>query len=185
VLPLATATRGFVSPAPLVLGPQAVQMHPIASVEFREELAVAQRSASALPAIAAKPAGPLARMRTAATAAAPAQAIEISTPGNPALHGRLDLPRPGVQTLHHVQPSAVPAMPPAAVAPALSVSREPETVQQVVQPAGAGAAAGGGEARSDAELDELAARLYDRFRSRLRMELLVSRERAGMATDLR
>lgn len=35
------------------------------------------------------------------------------------------------------------------------------------------------------ELDELAARLYDRLRSRLRTELLVDRERAGMLTDFR
>lgn len=37
----------------------------------------------------------------------------------------------------------------------------------------------------DAELDELATRLYDRLRSRLRTELLVDRERAGLLTDFR
>jgi hypothetical protein len=36
-----------------------------------------------------------------------------------------------------------------------------------------------------AQLDELAARLYDRLRSRLRTELLVDRERAGLLTDFR
>ena len=35
------------------------------------------------------------------------------------------------------------------------------------------------------DLDELATRLYDRLRSRLRIELLVDRERAGMLTDFR
>ena len=40
-------------------------------------------------------------------------------------------------------------------------------------------------ARSDQELDALAHELYDRLRSRLRMELLVDRERAGLVTDLR
>jgi len=35
------------------------------------------------------------------------------------------------------------------------------------------------------DLDELSARLYDRLRSRLRMELLVDRERAGLLTDFR
>lgn len=35
------------------------------------------------------------------------------------------------------------------------------------------------------DLDELAGRLYDRVRSRLRLELLVDRERAGLLTDFR
>jgi hypothetical protein len=34
-------------------------------------------------------------------------------------------------------------------------------------------------------MDALAGRLYDRIRSRLRSELLISRERAGQVTDLR
>jgi hypothetical protein len=37
----------------------------------------------------------------------------------------------------------------------------------------------------NAQLDELATRLYDRLRSRLRTELLVDRERAGLLTDFR
>lgn len=37
----------------------------------------------------------------------------------------------------------------------------------------------------NAQLDELATRLYDRVRSRLRTELLVDRERAGLLTDFR
>jgi hypothetical protein len=39
--------------------------------------------------------------------------------------------------------------------------------------------------QSEAELDDLALRLYDRFRSHLRSELLIDRERAGLLTDLR
>jgi hypothetical protein len=46
---------------------------------------------------------------------------------------------------------------------------------------GGGAFAGG----SDKDLDELARRLYDRFRQRLTRELLADRERAGILTDLR
>lgn len=38
---------------------------------------------------------------------------------------------------------------------------------------------------SDGDVDELAHRLYDRIRSRLRSELLADRERAGLVTDLR
>ncbi|MDT4941000.1 MAG: hypothetical protein QOJ34_1089, partial [Pseudonocardiales bacterium] len=37
----------------------------------------------------------------------------------------------------------------------------------------------------DADLDELVLRIYDRLRSRLRRELLVDRERAGLLTDFR
>jgi hypothetical protein len=39
--------------------------------------------------------------------------------------------------------------------------------------------------RSDQDLDDLARRLYDRFRSHIRDELLIDRERAGLVTDLR
>jgi hypothetical protein len=35
------------------------------------------------------------------------------------------------------------------------------------------------------DMDELASRLYDRLRSRLRLELLVDRERTGMLSDFR
>jgi hypothetical protein len=41
------------------------------------------------------------------------------------------------------------------------------------------------EAHSDQAMDELAGKLYDRIRTRLRTELLVDRERAGLLTDLR
>ena len=37
----------------------------------------------------------------------------------------------------------------------------------------------------DSDLDELVLRIYDRLRSRLRRELLVDRERAGLLTDFR
>ncbi|WP_285503334.1 DUF4157 domain-containing protein [Actinokineospora sp. NBRC 105648] len=45
---------------------------------------------------------------------------------------------------------------------------------------------GGGEIDLDRiDLDELSTRLYDRLRSRLRLELLIDRERAGLLTDFR
>ena len=50
---------------------------------------------------------------------------------------------------------------------------------------GATPAAGGAPQHSDKELDDLARQLYERLRSRLRQELLVDRERAGLITDLR
>jgi hypothetical protein len=34
-------------------------------------------------------------------------------------------------------------------------------------------------------MEELSARLYDRLRSKLRLELLIDRERAGLLTDFR
>jgi len=51
-------------------------------------------------------------------------------------------------------------------------------------PETSGASAGPRQA-SETEMDELARRLYDRLRSRLKTELLVDRERAGFLTDLR
>lgn len=56
---------------------------------------------------------------------------------------------------------------------------------------GAGAApdaavgAPAGPHQSETDMDELAGKLYDRIRSRLKTELLVDRERAGFLTDLR
>jgi hypothetical protein len=59
-------------------------------------------------------------------------------------------------------------------------------IQRAQQGASEGVAAsthehGGGELN----VDELAARLYDRIRARLRDELLIDRERAGLVTDVR
>jgi hypothetical protein len=43
----------------------------------------------------------------------------------------------------------------------------------------------GSHAPVETDMDELAGKLYDRIRSRLKTELLVDRERAGFLTDLR
>jgi len=51
--------------------------------------------------------------------------------------------------------------------------------------AGAGAIAGASPEQSDRDLDELARKLHDRISARIRYDLLVDRERAGMVTDLR
>jgi hypothetical protein len=37
----------------------------------------------------------------------------------------------------------------------------------------------------ETDMDELAGKLYDKIRTRLKSELLVDRERAGFLTDLR
>jgi hypothetical protein len=62
----------------------------------------------------------------------------------------------------------------AAPAPAGSVAESP---------AAAGATEHGADDQS--RIDDLAAKLYDKIRTRLRTELLVDRERAGLLTDLR
>ena len=66
-----------------------------------------------------------------------------------------------------------------------SVQREDGTDAAVAAAASSATAGGGSPAGgSERELDELARRLYDRIRSRLRTELLVDRERAGALSDL-
>ena len=63
---------------------------------------------------------------------------------------------------------------------------EPAEHTQGDDSASQGGARQGAVAEMDGvELDDLAARLYDRLRSRLRTELLVDRERAGLLTDFR
>ena len=43
----------------------------------------------------------------------------------------------------------------------------------------------GGHKEAETDMDELAGKLYDKIRTRLKSELLVDRERAGFLTDLR
>ena len=57
--------------------------------------------------------------------------------------------------------------------------------QSVQRAAAAEAPAVTGGPQSPEALDELAGRLYDRLRARLRDELLIDRERAGLLTDVR
>jgi hypothetical protein len=77
----------------------------------------------------------------------------------------------------------VPAAPVPAPIPSAAVFADVPVQRAGEEVAAVPAAAGG--AHSDKELDDLARQLYDRLRSRLRMELLVDRERAGLITDLR
>ena len=64
---------------------------------------------------------------------------------------------------------------------AVSRPSEGETTPGSARPV----AATGPSQASETEMDELARKLYDRIRSRLKTELLVDRERAGFLTDLR
>ncbi|HET9847371.1 MAG TPA: hypothetical protein VFR68_02300 [Candidatus Dormibacteraeota bacterium] len=67
---------------------------------------------------------------------------------------------------------------------AVSAARDEAAIGPSAAPAaGAEAAASGGD--EETRMEDLAAKLYDRIRGRLRSELLVDRERAGFLTDLR
>ncbi len=100
------------------------------------------------------------------------------------LHGSAPaaVPSPAVQTAAFT--SIIEVSPPAPV----EVQRAAEELATVPAPAaslseaGLVGAAGG---YPDRELDELSGRIYDRIRTRLRTELLIDRERAGLVTDLR
>jgi uncharacterized protein DUF4157 len=79
-----------------------------------------------------------------------------------------------------------------AVTPVVTAQRQPDDATPPAPMAGGEAAAGGTASAgatnaepSEQSMDELAGRLYDRIRGRLKTELLVDRERAGFLTDLR
>jgi hypothetical protein len=88
----------------------------------------------------------------------------------------------------------VAVAPPDAAAMSVPLQREAEAAPPAAGPAGAGeggaaqsssaGAAPAGIPTGDKELDDLAHRLYDRIRSRLRLELLIDRERTGTLSDL-
>ena len=62
----------------------------------------------------------------------------------------------------------------------------PVAISRVSAPAAESSSASAGPHQaSETEMDELARKLYDRLRTRLKTELLVDRERAGFLTDLR
>jgi hypothetical protein len=74
------------------------------------------------------------------------------------------------------EPGPVPAL------PLTNVQQQATAEPATPAAAGAGGPSGG---RSEGEMEELARRLYEHIGTRLRAELLVERERAGMVTDLR
>jgi hypothetical protein len=68
--------------------------------------------------------------------------------------------------------------------PDLTVAEPPAPAPALSQAASAPAPAEAPPRRSDAELDELGRRLYDRIRDHLAAELSLDRERAGLLNDL-
>ena len=67
--------------------------------------------------------------------------------------------------------------------PPVTASSPAEVPQSASSPAHAPASAA--QPAGEEAMDALAGKLYDRIRSRLKSELLVDRERAGLLTDLR
>ena len=146
-----------------------------------------------------------------ATQASPltlAQASTLSSPSSlpPASHSSpLSLPLAPVATMAALQRATASAqalqsdpvspaiaLQPAAAEPALPDRQETFFAQREVSsgssagaPSTQGAAAAAEPAAHDEAMDALAGKLYDRIRSRLKSELLVDRERAGLLTDLR
>ena len=128
----------------------------------------------------------------------PALPLAVLAGDEPRVPGRAAAPTvaaAGVPRAPEPAPVRRTAVPPPGSAPPVqatsaAVARPP--VQAAVEgdpgddsPAISAGFPGPAPARSDQELDALAHELYDRLRSRLRMELLVDRERAGLVTDLR
>jgi hypothetical protein len=123
----------------------------------------------------------------------------------PAAHSSpLSLPLAPVATMASLQRATASAqaaqaaaLPPAialqlaAAEPALAERQETFFAQREVTTGSSGAApstqgaAAAEPAAQDEAMDALAGKLYDRIRSRLKSELLVDRERAGLLTDLR
>jgi len=172
--PLAAGERLAVAPAPSL-----------------QRSAAASLAAVPLPTSALRPA-PLALASRTVTRAQPDSA---SLPPGQAEAARAAMPLapPVIIQRSAADPSAEspawPAEPGASLQRAVPVDEAP--AESAPPPAAAGAAAtssgssAGSATTAETDLDQLAGRLYDRIRSRLRSELLVDRERAGVLTDWR
>lgn len=108
---------------------------------------------------------PLAPLQRAAPAESPELAPGGELTSEAAPRGLFDSPEVG-------------SVPPRAPSPA-EVGSAVGTVGPAI-----GSAFGGPKA-AETDMDELAGKLYDKIRTRLKSELLVDRERAGFLTDLR
>jgi hypothetical protein len=150
-----------------------------------------ERAASGLPSLTALDAPAMDLVR---------QTVTDQTPGRPAGPPAAAQTWAGTTAEHPTWPAAAalvlaggtrtepePRQPPPATAPV------PPPVAPVAEPPVAAPAPVATSAVPDEtpievdriDLEALAARLYDRLRSRIRMELLIDRERAGLLTDFR
>jgi len=155
------------APAPLLVAPVA-RDEPALSLPMAMPLAVAPAAATATAAAM----GPT---------TAPVWPV-VQASREPVGTGESPLAAPVVAQM----PEAVVAQPmPAEIVPAFAAPADVPVQRADDGAAPASGGPGGAGGHSDKELDDLARQLYDRLRSRLRMELLVDRERAGLITDLR
>ncbi|MGD0594122.1 MAG: hypothetical protein ABSB54_10655 [Acidimicrobiales bacterium] len=114
-----------------------------------------------------------------ATEAPVLQATVINFPGpaNGPAPASGDKPPPAAPLQRQLEPAA-------GSEPDLTVAEPPAPAPALSQAASAPAPAEAPPGRSDAELDELGRRLYDRIRDHLAAELSLDRERAGLLNDL-
>lgn len=172
--------------------------------ELEEQAVATQRwflgATSPVPALALLPSGTAASL-THAPAARPAPAGDAVATGASGGAGAAEAPGPAGERLVQRQPvEAAPAPTAASTGQATPDGTAPALPLPGESPAVAGAHPGLAELRDQlaqlagqrpaalddpTELDELAAKLYRRLRSRLRLELIVDRERAGLLTDFR
>ncbi len=118
----------------------------------------------------------------------PPSLVDRGFPGDHRIPSPAGLSFPAVATSGHLPTVARSVSTPApqgpdADGPEIAMQRADDTAPSSEAPAGS-AGPPGAVPTGDKELDELARRLYDRIRSRLRGELLVDRERAGLLSDL-
>lgn len=92
---------------------------------------------------------------------------------------------PAAHAAHATQASKAPDLstPPAATSPTTSTAESPHAQRAPASPAGQGQ--GAGLRHTEQELEDLARQLYSRIGRQLKREILVDRERAGYAMDLR
>ena len=106
---------------------------------------------------------------------APTRALTVQRAAGPSVAEAVDEPEAEAPMLQGVWYDA----------PAPGASSGVSTASPTSAGPAIGAAQSPGQAAAETDMDELAGRLYDRIRTRLKSELLVDRERAGFLTDLR
>jgi hypothetical protein len=139
-------------------------------------------AATGLPSLEPRPpASPVARPRSAATGDA-TTTVNRSQPSS-SDSAAVASPRAGREPIRERAIATMPAPPlraPSAAAPAPLRGRAAVVQRAESEPPSAPL-----ERPTDYELDQLADRLYGRISARLRGELRIDRERAGLATDVR
>ena len=133
------------------------------------------RSATSSRTVAVGPAIPRSRATATFPESPPAVATSFSSMFGSARSSETGSPAEDGFTSVQLQPAAESGPPPAEPAADATASAAPATPSSGAPPPAAGA--------KPTELDELARRLYEPLTARLRAELWLDRERAGVMTD--